>query len=89
MIENQDTIKYIKEYFNSIKNSLPYNCKFDSAYKYNNQTNHNTDEEPLNNTDNIVVYYTCGRDNKRSSFKISNSTVISYLRNKKLEQLGI
>lgn len=89
MIENQDTIKYIKEYFNSIKNSLPHNCKFDTAYKYNNQTNHNTDEEPLNNTDNIVVYYTCGRDDKRSSFKISNSTVITYLRNKKLEQLGI
>ena len=88
MIENKDTLKYIKEYFNSIKNSLPYNCKFNCAYKYN-KTNHNTDDEPLNSTDNIVVYYTCGRDDKHSSFKISNSTIITYLRNKKLEQLGI
>jgi hypothetical protein len=89
MIENQDTLKYIKEYFNSIKNSLPHNSNFECAYKYNNQTNHNKDEEPLSNNDNIVIYYTCGIDNKRSSFKISNSTIITYLRNKKLEQLGI
>ena len=88
MIENKDTLKYIENYFHSIKNILPHNCKFDCAYKYN-QSNQNTDEEPLNNLDNIVVYYECGIDKKRSSFKISNSTIITYLRNKKLEQLGI
>ena len=89
MIENKDTLKYIEIYFYSIKNILPANSVFTSAYKYNNQTNHNTDDEPLINTDNIVVYYECGIDKKRSSFKISNSTIITYLRNKKLEQLGI
>ena len=88
MIENKDTLKYIENYFYSIKNSLQHNSKFDCAYKYN-QSNHNTDEEPLNNSDNIIVYYECGIDKKRSSFKISNSTIITYLRNKKLEQLGI
>ena len=41
MIENKDTLKYIEIYFYSIKNSLPANSVFTSAYKYNNQTNHN------------------------------------------------
>ena len=88
MIENKDTLKYIEIYFYSIKNSLPANSIFTSAYKYN-QSNHNTDEDPLSNTDNIIVYYECGIDKRNSSFKISNSTIITYLRNKKLEQLGI
>ena len=88
MIENKDTLKYIENYFYSIRDSLPHNPKFDCAYKYN-QSNQNTDEEPLNSSDNIIVYYKCGIDERRSSFKISNSTIITYLRNKKLEQLGI
>jgi len=88
MIENKDTLKYIENYFYSIKNSLPANSVFTSAYKYN-QYNHNTDNDPLSNTDNIIVYYKCGIDERRSSFKINNSTIITYLRNKKLEQLGI
>ena len=47
--ENKDTINYIKEYFNSIKNSLPHNCKFDCAYKYNQSNQNNPKSPPRDN----------------------------------------
>lgn len=89
MINNKETLDYIENYFNSIKNNLPTNSVFVSAYKYNAKTNHNTDDEPLSVNDDIIVYYDTGSVSSNSSFKISNSTIITYLRNKKLNELGI
>lgn len=89
MINNKETLDYIENYFNSIKNNLPTNSVFVSAYKYNAKTNHNTDDEPLSVNDDIIVYYDTGSVSSNSSFKISNSTIITYLRNKKLDELGI
>ena len=70
-------------------NNLPTNSVFVSAYKYNAKTNHNTDDEPLSVNDDIIVYYDTGSVSSNSSFKISNSTIITHLRNKKLDELGI
>ena len=89
MINNKETLNYIENYFNSIKNNLPTNSVFKSAYKYNAKTNHNTDDEPLSINDDIIVYYDTGSVSSNSSFKISNSTIIIHLRNKKLNELGI
>lgn len=87
MIKNEETLKYILDYFNNIKNNLPTNSVFKYAYKYNKDSN--TDDEPMCSTDNIVVYYESGSDSKNNSFKISFSTITTYLRNKKLDELGI
>ncbi len=89
MINNKETLNYIENYFNSIKNNLPTNSVFVSAYKYNAKTNHNTDDEPLSINDDIIVYYDSGSKSSNSSFRISNSAIIIHLRNKKLNELGI
>lgn len=89
MINNKETLDYIENYFNSIKNNLPTNSVFKSAYKYDCKNHINTDDEPLSINDDIVVYYDTGSEYSNSSFKISNSTIITHLRNKKLDELGI
>jgi len=89
MIENREILDYIENYFDSIKHNLPANSKFTKAYKYN-LSNSSTDDLPLSANDKIVVYYSVSdKDKWGSSFSISNSTIITYLRNKKLDQLGI
>ncbi len=87
MITDKQILNYIENYFNSIKNNLPHNSKLNCAYKYNIHNRNSTDNEPLTVTDRIVFYYTFGVNEKRNSFKISNSTIKTYLRNKKIEEI--
>jgi hypothetical protein len=43
----------------------------------------------MSGTDSITIYYESGTDSKNNCFKIGCSAIAAYLRNKKLEQLGI
>ena len=87
MITDKQILNYIETYFDSIKSNLPHNSKFNFAYKYNIDNHNSTDNEPLTVKDRIVFYYTFGVSEKRNSFKISNSTIITYLRNKRIEEI--
>jgi hypothetical protein len=87
MITDKKILNYIENYFDSIEGNLPHNSKFDCAYKYNIDNHNSTDNDPLTVKDRIVFYYTFGVSGKRNSFKISNLTIISYLRNKKIEEI--
>ena len=93
MIENEETLKYVIGYFDAIKKSLPVNSKFKYASKYTKgETNShyiNTDDKPMSGTDSITIYYESGTDSKNNCFKIGCSAIAAYLRNKKLEQIGI
>ncbi len=91
MITDEKLLESIKSYFESIKNNLPNNSTFRSAYKYTIRDGYrgeNTDDKPLSEYDRITIYYNSSIYSN-SSLKVSSSTLISYLRNKKLNQLGI
>jgi hypothetical protein len=91
MIENIELLGHISEYFEIIKNTLPCNSVFKSANKYivdKSARHNNTSDLPISTDDKITIFYEYGID-KRNRFVIKATSLISYLRNKKIEQLGI
>lgn len=89
----------VKEYFDYLKSihKISDSKVFQRQYKYNSKSQLNTDHTPFVPGEHIAIYYT-SKDHlmryESSSIPVETTSVgyhdiISYIRNKKLECLGI
>jgi hypothetical protein len=91
MIENKELLRYISEYFELIKDTLPSDSRLTNCIKYiqHKTRRSNTSNKSISSDDNITIFYEYGNTSKKSSLNIKAKALISHIRNKKIESLGI